>query len=409
MDEAQRVFREFPSAVRHELVAAWAHMSDEQKAEMKRVVETLKPLVEGKLKVVKEILQLMEDQYSPLLFPRSRIVIIGPVNAGKTTLYNQFMRTKEDKGEVSPVPGTTRDTRQAGTGFWELVDTPGADHGTNVGDDEKDKAMNAASQADFLIVLFDASHGVNASGRDLYREIAALGKPHVVALNKIDMVRKALKEIVKDTARALGISEEQILTVSAMKGENIGSLVNAVVKADSRVLHSMGRLMPQYRQTLARRWIMSAAGSAGVIGLTPIPLVDLIPLTALQGALVLNIAAIYGYNINLSRAKELIATFGAGIAARTIFEQLSKLGGIPGWVLAAAIASATTAAIGFAAEKWFETGERVSSEKISELAGKITGEIIPKLTSLGKKKPAKEKLEGAITKALEEEKESGGK
>ncbi len=403
MDNTQKIFREFPSTVRHELTGKWERMSDEQKAEMGRIVETLAPLVEGKLKVVKELLHLMEDQYSPLLFPRSRVAIIGPVNVGKTTLYNQFMRKNEEKGKVSPVPGTTRDIRQAGTGRWELVDTPGADHGTNVGDEEKMKAMDAASHADFLIVLFDASLGVTASGRDLYKEILALKKHHVVVLNKIDMVRKQLREIVADAARALGVNEEQILTVSAAKGENIGSLVTAIVKADSRVLHSMGRLMPHYRHMLARRWILSAAGSAGVIGLTPIPFFDLIPLTALQGALVLNIAAIYGYTISFSRAKELIITFGAGIAARTLFEQLSKLGGLPGWVLAAAIASSTTAAIGFTAEKWFETGEKVSSGKVSQMAKKITDEIIPRLTSFGKKKPVNEKLESAITRALEED------
>jgi len=59
--------------------------------------------------------------------------------------------------------------------------------------------------------------------------------------------------------------------------------------------------------------------------------------------------------------------------------------------------------MGFTAEKWFETGEKVSSEKVSQLAKEITGNIIPRLLSLGKKRPAKEKLEGAITRVLEEQ------
>ncbi|MDQ7823018.1 MAG: GTP-binding protein [Candidatus Eremiobacteraeota bacterium] len=402
MDKAQELFKEFPPAVRQELDRWWNLLSDEQKAETARVVEMLKPLVQGKVGLIRDLLRLMEDQYTPLLFPRSRIAIVGPVNAGKTTLFNQFMEKKEDKGKVSPVPGTTREIRQAEAGFWQVVDTPGADHGTNVGDEEKMKALDAAAQADFIIALFDASHGVTASGRELYKEILAARKPHVVALNKIDLVKKDLKEIIADTAKALGLQEEQICAVSAAKGENMGSLVSAIVKADSRVLHSMGRVMPQYRHMLAQRWILGASSSAGVIGLTPIPFVDLIPLTALQCAMVLNVASIYGYKITFARAKELIATFGAGIAARTLFEQLSKLGGIPGWILAAAIASATTAAIGFTAEKWFEKGEKVSAATFSRMAKKLTDEIIPRLTSLGKKKPDKEKLEKAITRALEE-------
>jgi uncharacterized protein (DUF697 family) len=198
------------------------------------------------------------------------------------------------------------------------------------------------------------------------------------------------------------VGQEQIIPVSAAKGEKIDRLVTAIIKADPALLHGLGEIMPRYRHTLARQWILSAAGSAGVIGLTPLPLVDLIPLTVLQGALVLNLAGIYGYRITLARAKELVMTFGAGIAARTLFEQLSKLGGVPGWILAAAIAASTTAAIGFAAEKWFEKGEKVTAAKISELAKQFTDNIVARLASLGRKKPAKEKLEGAITAALDE-------
>ena len=61
--------------------------------------------------------------------------------------------------------------------------------------------------------------------------------------------------------------------------------------------------------------------------------------------MILSIARIYGFRITLRRAKELIAAFGLGFAARYAFHQLSKLGGVPGWVLGASIAAATTVAM----------------------------------------------------------------
>jgi GTPase len=396
------LFKEFPPSVQKYLQSAWGQVSDEQRVEMNHTLEAFLPLIEGKIKVARRILDLLEMHYAPLLFTKRKIVIIGPVNVGKTSLFNQFMLSREEKGKVSAVPGTTRENHSAGCGAWDIIDTPGADHGTNVGDEERAKAMAAASQADFLIVVFDATRGVTASCEELYREVLALDKPHVLALNKIDMVRKDLGGVLAEAARTLGVGEEQIIPVSAARGEKIDRLAAAIVKTDAGVLHSLGEIMPKYRHMLARQWILSAAGSAGVIGLTPLPLVDLIPLTALQGALVLNLAGIYGYKITLSRAKELVMTFGAGIAARTLFEQLSKLGGVPGWILAAAIAASTTAAIGFAAEKWFEKGEKATAAKISELARKLSGEIIPRLKSIGKKRPGKKKIEGAITEILDE-------
>jgi GTPase len=402
MGSIDDLFKEFPPSVQRFLSTAWGEVSAEQRAEMNQTLEAVLPLIEGKIKVARRILELMEMHYAPLIFTKQKIVIIGPVNVGKTSLFNQFMLSRAEQGLVSPVPGTTRENHSAGCGAWEIVDTPGADHGSNVGDDEKAKAMAAASKADFIIVVFDASRGVTASCEELYREVLALDKPHIIVLNKIDMVRRELDGVLAEAARTLGIAVEQMIPVSAKGGEKIDRLVAAIVKTDSRILHSLGEIMPKYRHMLARQWILSAAGSAGVIGLTPLPLVDLIPLTALQGALVLNLAGIYGYKITLARAKELVLTFGAGIAARTLFEQLSKLGGVPGWVLAAAIAASTTAAIGFAAEKWFEKGERASAAKISDLSRKFTGAIASRLRSLGKKKPGRKTVEGAITEILEE-------
>ena len=58
---------------------------------------------------------------------RHTVTIVGPANAGKSTLYNQLIRTGQARSAVSAIPGTTRASRQADAGLFHIVDTPGTD------------------------------------------------------------------------------------------------------------------------------------------------------------------------------------------------------------------------------------------------------------------------------------------
>jgi uncharacterized protein (DUF697 family) len=137
------------------------------------------------------------------------------------------------------------------------------------------------------------------------------------------------------------------------------------------------------------------------VALTPLPFLDVIPLLALQSSLVIGIARIYRYEITAARARELAMTFGVGFASRTLFQQLSKLGGPPGWALAAAIAASTTAVMGYAAAAWFETGERITSDRLKAMQKRLSKRITEALKSLGGKRPSKETLEAEVGAALE--------
>jgi uncharacterized protein (DUF697 family) len=131
-----------------------------------------------------------------------------------------------------------------------------------------------------------------------------------------------------------------------------------------------------------------------------LPLVDLVPLLGIQSGLVLSIARIYGYQITPGRARELMATFGIGLLARTAFQELSKLGGVPGWMLSASIAAATTVAIGYAATLWFSSGEKPTQEALQRIVANVSGYLKDQLTGLGKKKPGRETLRQRITQSL---------
>ncbi|MBI4769389.1 MAG: hypothetical protein HY784_02975, partial [Chloroflexi bacterium] len=84
------------------------------------------------------------------------------------------------------------------------------------------------------------------------------------------------------------------------------------------------------------------------------------------------------------------------------FQELSKLGGPPGWALSAAVASATTVAMGYAAILWFERGEKLSTGSLKKITAVVTAALLEALKSAGRRKPTRKGLEQRIQQALAE-------
>lgn len=333
---------------------------------------------------------------------KRRVTILGPANVGKSTLYNQFVQAKADRAAVSPLPGTTTVNQIADAGLFGVIDTPGMDAIGEIGDKERNLALSAAEDADFLIIMFDAIQGIKKTELELFEELRALGKPYIIVLNKVDLVRKDLQKVIEHTASNLKISTEQVIPISAKSGKNIDRVLAAIAVTEPEIVAALGRAMPAYRWQLAWRAIVSAASVSAVIALTPLPFVDFAPLIVTQSVMVLGIARIYNYEITLSRARELVATFGLGFLGRTLFQEISKFGGVPGWLLSAAIASSTTVAMGYAAANWFEKGERLSGDRLKAITKALTTSMLQSLKSLGKRKPSREALQESIAKVLNE-------
>ena len=354
-------------------------------------------------KPLKDILFLVIEQYKPPFGTKRSIAILGPANVGKSTLYNQLISTEEDKAEVGPVPGTTRQNQEADTGLFTLIDTPGADAVGEVGERERQIAFEAAEKADFLVIVFEATRGVKRYEKDLFDGLLALDKPFVVVLNKVDLISKRDREkVLNAAARNLRLKPSQVIDTVATEGTNVGRIVLSIAKFEPGLLAAVADAMPQYRDRLAWQRIIPAAGGAGVVGLIPLPFVDLVPLLGIQSGLVLSIARIYGFKVTVGRAKELITTFGVGFIARMVFQELSKLGGVPGWILSAAIAAATTVAIGYAAMIWFAHGERPTQEALQKIVADVTNHLKEQLMGLGEKKPDRGTLRQRIAQALKD-------
>jgi small GTP-binding protein len=399
MSKSDDILGEFPGAAREVISKAWSNVNEPQRQE---VLGWL-PLMPDSAKPMRDILSFVLDSWKPVVETKERIAVVGPANVGKSTLFNQLVQKREDRAAVSPVPGTTRENQEADAGLFSVIDTPGADAAGAVGAHEKEVAFEAAKDADFLVIVFEATRGIGRHDKALFDELVMLGKPFIVVLNKIDLVNKGDQgKVLEGAATVLGLAQSQILDTVATDGTNVGRVILAIAKAEPRLLAAIGSALPEYRARLAWQRIVPAAGAAAAVGLIPLPFADVIPLLGIQSGLTLSIARIYGFEVTFARAKELIAAFGIGFAARTVFHELVKFGGLPGWLLSATIAASTTVTIGYASTVWFAEGERVSPQVLNKLMRDMSSYLRDQVKDLARKKPDEGTLVQRITLALKE-------
>ncbi|MBP7693487.1 MAG: GTP-binding protein, partial [Anaerolineales bacterium] len=229
MSTIDDLLKEFPPDTRDQLKKAWQALP----AAMQRELESSVKILPGDLTRWKLLLDLALPNFQIAFSDKHGIAIVGPANVGKSTLYNQLIRRREDRAAVSPVPGTTRVNQEADAGLFRLIDTPGADAVGEVGDQEKQHALAAARAADFLVIVFDALQGIKRTEQELFDELHALGKPHVVVLNKMDLLSRAdVDPVLERTAANLRLQRSQVVSVSAKNGQNLDDLLIAIAKAE---------------------------------------------------------------------------------------------------------------------------------------------------------------------------------
>jgi small GTP-binding protein len=284
---------------------------------------------------------------------RARVAIVGPVNAGKSTLFNTL------KGrEVSPVaavPGTTRELHHEQWDPFTLTDTPG--FGEVDGVDRASIALEAVQASDVVVLVLDAVAGVRQADRSLLQQIRARGRPVVVALNKIDLLEDAQDAVVADARQKLG--EPGLVPISAKRGTNVANLLlPRIVDAHPSLVVALGRALPGYRRQAARRVIRNSSLLNALVGAEPVPGLAIPFLLGIQARMVLRVAAIYGEPMGVQYAKTLVATVAGGLTLRYLAIAGAKFIPGPGWVVAGAIAGLGTWGIGQAAVQYFEHGKR---------------------------------------------------
>jgi small GTP-binding protein len=293
---------------------------------------------------------------------RARLAIVGPVNSGKSTLFNLL------KGQVispvSAVPGTTQSPVVEGFGPFTLVDTPGFSEA--MGAAREALARDEVARAKLIVLLLDAAAGIRQSDLNLYYDLRATGAPVLVALNKVDLVRRDLNAILADLSfRLQGV---QAIPISARTSLGVADrLIPAIIQANEAVAIVVGRMLPTYRSQAAKRILHGTAWWALLLGMEPIPGLDLPVLLGMQARMVLRLAAIYGETFTAHHARELLTTIAGSLATRYLGLQLAKLVPGLGWIVSGLIAALGTLTMGKAAEAYFASDRRLSPEQLRDL------------------------------------------
>ncbi len=166
-----------------------------------------------------------------------KLAIVGRPNAGKSTLVNQMLG--EDRMITGPEAGITRDSITIDW-LWQgrevrLIDTAGLRKKSKVEDKlERLSAADTRHAIDFaevVVLLLDATRGLEAQDLRIADQIFSEGRALVIALNKWDVAENG-SSLYQGVRAALeeGFSQVRgvpLLTVSAATGKGIDQLLQA--------------------------------------------------------------------------------------------------------------------------------------------------------------------------------------
>ncbi|MCZ7683379.1 MAG: GTPase Era [Sandaracinaceae bacterium] len=165
-----------------------------------------------------------------------RVAIVGRPNVGKSTLLNALLGQK--LAITAPRPGTTRSCLLGVYASADppvqiaFVDTPGLERPRSVlGRVLVEEAQASLEDADAVLVVVEAKKGgrggdpVAPADADIVEQVARVGHPIVLALNKVDAVKdkSALLPVLEAWSRRFELAA--IVPISALRGDNLEPLV----------------------------------------------------------------------------------------------------------------------------------------------------------------------------------------
>ena len=168
-----------------------------------------------------------------------KISVIGRPNAGKSTLINKLIG--QERVLVSPEAGTTRDSIEVPLGCTDknftLVDTAGVRRKRSIKEaTEKSsvsQSLDSIRNAHVVILVLDASETIVDQDIHLLGLSLAIGRPVIIAANKLDLLskneREELKENFNRKLRFASFIETHF--ISAKDGRGVNVLIKLAEKA----------------------------------------------------------------------------------------------------------------------------------------------------------------------------------
>lgn len=328
---------------------------------------------EESLKAVRrQVSQIQDEVARQALINRSReieqnlsrgnlqVVVFGTGSAGKTSIVNALIGRMV--GQVGAPMGTTEvgetySLKLRGIDREILItDTPGILEAGVVGTEREQLARRLATEADLLLFVLD--NDLRQSEYEPLQMLAEIGKRSLVVLNKTDLYPEAEREVILARLRErvrLFVATADVIAVAArpqaVRLEN-GELLDpdpeimplirrmaAVLRAEGEeliadnILLQSQRLGDEARQLIDEQrrrqadkiverfqWI-----GAGVISVTPLPVVDLLATAAVNAQMVVEIGRVYGCDINLERGRELALSLAKTLASLGIVQGAIQL------------------------------------------------------------------------------------
>ena len=160
------------------------------------------------------------------------VALIGRPNVGKSTLMNRLIGQKI--AMTSNKPQTTRNRIQ--TVYTEergqiiFLDTPGIHKAKNkLGEYMVNAAKQTMNDVDVVLWLVEPTTYIGAGEQQIAANLKNCKKPVILVINKVDTVKK--EEILKfiDAYKNI-VRFDEIVPVSALKGQNTDDLIDAIFK-----------------------------------------------------------------------------------------------------------------------------------------------------------------------------------
>ncbi|MBK8908344.1 MAG: ribosome biogenesis GTPase Der [Rhodospirillales bacterium] len=177
-----------------------------------------------------------EDEAAPL-----QLAVVGRPNVGKSTLVNRLLG--EERLVTSPEAGTTRDAIAVSWAYQgqqvRLIDTAGLRRKARVREALEDAsiadALRAVRFAHVVVLVLDATQGLEKQDLTIARMIAEEGRAPVLAVNKWDLVEHhagvlgSLRDRLETSLpQVRGI---RFVTLSALTGRGVNRLLPEVLDA----------------------------------------------------------------------------------------------------------------------------------------------------------------------------------